>query len=275
VAYEGEGLRGGDVEAGGEDRLFGEIEVARHFGAGFGEEETSAHRDAQLSSRARGCDAPDMGNRLPSFAASRARRPRAAETGSRPHGVENRFGAASRTDLATPLLGLLRRGIAMTIQHTVLLGALTTGLLIGCAPQQASLPYAPVFNTGAKATIIMPGQNAPPMPGQGSSVTKIGPGSYSGSSSGSYPGQAGGAPPPGTPPSAYTNPGDLTMFGGAVTVDTREIKSPRSGLRSNPLLWPFAIVAWPFQKVADAIGSNANGESWSPRPPGSGRRPRC
>jgi hypothetical protein len=131
---------------------------------------------------------------------------------------------------------------------------LSIGALVaaGCAPTQQGLPNAPIFNTGARATIISPSQNAPVMPGQnfpgqpGSAS-----GSYSGSSSG-YPGGP-GAPPPGTPPSAYGNPNDLSMLGGAVTVDTREIKKPRNALRSNPLFWPFAVVAWPFERLGEAI----------------------
>jgi antitoxin component YwqK of YwqJK toxin-antitoxin module len=149
----------------------------------------------------------------------------------------------------------------MSIQRAALLAALATGLFVGCTPTKSGLPNAPVFNTGARATIIMPGQSAPPMPGQGSTVTRIGPGSLSSSQSGSYPGQAGGAPPPGTPPSAYGNPGDMTMLGGAVTVDTREIKKPRNSLTSNPILWPFAIVAWPFEKVAQLAQQASGGES--------------
>jgi antitoxin component YwqK of YwqJK toxin-antitoxin module len=130
-------------------------------------------------------------------------------------------------------------------------------LLIGCAPSQQGLPNAPIFNTGARATIISPSQNAPVMPGQQMPGAAAGSasGSYGSSSSGypgGYPGGP-GAPPPGTPPSAYGNPGDLSMLGGAVTVDTREIKKPRNALRSNPLFWPFAVVAWPFEKIGEAI----------------------
>ncbi len=69
----------------------------------------------------------------------------------------------------------------MSIQRAALLVVVAASLLTGCTPKKSGLPNAPVFNTGARATIIMPGQNAPPMPGQGSNVTQIGPGSYSGS----------------------------------------------------------------------------------------------
>jgi len=126
---------------------------------------------------------------------------------------------------------------------------LGVALAIGCTPKQSGLPNAPIFNTGVRATIIPPGQSAPVMPGQG----RMGPsGTAQMPYGGRYPGGP-GAPPPGTPPSAYGNPNDLSMLGGAVTVDTSNIKKPSNPLRNNPLLWPLAIVAWPFEKIADAV----------------------
>jgi antitoxin component YwqK of YwqJK toxin-antitoxin module len=145
----------------------------------------------------------------------------------------------------------MRRGEQMSSKSTVWFATIGTGLLVGCTPLNQGLPYAPVFNTGARATIISPGQNAPPMPGQRSST------SGSPGQSG-YPGQAGGAPPLGTPPSAYGSQGELQSLGGAVTVDTREIEKPRNSLSGSPLMLPFAIVAWPFEKIAQAV-SEANG----------------
>jgi antitoxin component YwqK of YwqJK toxin-antitoxin module len=142
----------------------------------------------------------------------------------------------------------------MSAQRTAWFATIGAGLLFGCSPTQQSLPYAPVFNTGARATIISPGQNVPMMPGQRSSTSgSSGQGSHSSSSSGGYPGQASGAPPPGTPPSAYGSAGEFTSLGGALTVDTREIEQPRNSLGANPIFWPFAIVAWPFEKIAEAV----------------------
>lgn len=145
--------------------------------------------------------------------------------------------------------------------RTAWIATLGTVLCAGCSPLHQGLPYAPIFNTGARATIISPGQNAPVMPGQQvpgtSSYSGAGqPGSYSGSYSGTPGGP--GAPPPGTPPSAYGspyggNPNDLSMLGGAVTVDTRDVKRPRNALSGNPLLWPFAVITWPIAKLADAL----------------------
>ncbi|RIL03101.1 MAG: hypothetical protein DCC71_15560, partial [Proteobacteria bacterium] len=146
-------------------------------------------------------------------------------------------------------------------------------LLAGCAPKQQGLPNAPIFNTGARATIISPSQQAPVMPGS----RAPGQGSYSSSSRGipgqagpsGYLGQGGGAPPPGTPPSQYGspygNPNDISMLGGAVTVDTREVKKPRNVLRDNPIFWPFLIVAWPFEKIAEAVDGDDEQQTFDQR----------
>jgi hypothetical protein len=141
--------------------------------------------------------------------------------------------------------------------RTAWIATLGTALCVGCSPLQQGLPYAPIFNTGARATIISPGQNAPLMPGQHAPGT---PGAtYPTSQSGSYSGMPGAPPalPPGSPPSAYGspygNPNDISMIGGAVTVDTRDVKRPRNALSGNPLLWPFAVVTWPLAKLADAL----------------------
>jgi antitoxin component YwqK of YwqJK toxin-antitoxin module len=155
----------------------------------------------------------------------------------------------------------------MLLARAALLAALGVGLLLGCAvPQQSGLPNAPIFNTGVRATVIPPGENAPAMPGQG--AVGVPPGSASGTTTWrGIPGTAlgPGAPPPGTPPSAYGspygNPSDLSMLGGAVTVDTRQITHPRSALTDNPLLWPFAVVAWPFEKIAEGISHAPGGPS--------------
>lgn len=137
----------------------------------------------------------------------------------------------------------------MQTRSATWIAPLAIALAFGCAPRQRGLPNAPIFNTGARATVIMPGQQAPAMPGQ-HTASPTGTAQYP--SGGQYPGGP-GAPPPGTPPSAYGNPNDLSMLGGAVTVDTYKIKKKRNPLNNNPLLWPFAIVAWPFEKIADAV----------------------
>jgi antitoxin component YwqK of YwqJK toxin-antitoxin module len=143
-------------------------------------------------------------------------------------------------------------------------------LHVGCAPTQKGLPNAPIFNTGVRGTVIMPGQSAPVMPGSrmpGAPVPVPQAGSTSGSASGSWSGYPGGpnAPPPGTPPSAYGspygNPNDISMIGGAVTVDTREVKRPRNALSNNPIFWPFGIVAWPVHKLVEAVDDKDDQET--------------
>ena len=68
----------------------------------------------------------------------------------------------------------------MSVQRAAWFATIGAGLLFGCSPTQQSLPYAPVFNTGARATIISPGQNVPMMPGQRSSMSgSSGQGSHS------------------------------------------------------------------------------------------------
>ncbi len=142
------------------------------------------------------------------------------------------------------------------MQRRAWFAAIGTGLLIGCTPVQKGLPYAPVFNTGVRATIISPGQNAPTMTGQRGQASPA-------PAQTGYPGQAGGAPPPGTPPSAYSSQGEFTSMGGAVSVDTREIEKPNNSLSGSPLMLPFAIVAWPFEKIAQAVSEANGGESKS------------
>ncbi len=141
----------------------------------------------------------------------------------------------------------------MLIRRALLLvPPLAISVAIGCAPAHQGLPNAPIFNTGVRATIISPGQQAPAMPGQNTmNPTGTAP-AYGTPYGGPYLGGP-GAPPPGTPPSAYGNPNDLQMLGGAVTVDSYKIKQERGPLNNNPLLWPFAFVAWPFQKIANAV----------------------
>ena len=137
----------------------------------------------------------------------------------------------------------------------------------GCASRSSGLPNAPIFNTGVSATVIPPGASAPAMPGYGQQRTSSGApghasGSYTGSSSGvpgfgGAPGAAGvpGAPgvPAGIPTQARSEP---QMLGGAVTIDTRQIRRREDPLWSNPLFWPFAVVAWPFVTLDRKLGAD-------------------
>jgi hypothetical protein len=48
----------------------------------------------------------------------------------------------------------------------------------------------------------------------------------------------------------------MAMLGGAVTIDTRKIRRQENPLWSNPLFWPFAVVAWPFVKLNEAVNAD-------------------
>jgi len=149
----------------------------------------------------------------------------------------------------------------LALSASLLAAALYTS---GCAAKSSGLPNAPIFTTGASATIISPGQQAPPMPGFGQRTATSGPGS----SSGSYSGIPGAAPGYGAPGQQQARPSaqpqgvptgqpplgtDMAMLGGAVTIDTRNIRKRESALWSNPLFLPFAVVAWPFMKLNQAM----------------------
>lgn len=133
----------------------------------------------------------------------------------------------------------------------------------GCAARSSGLPNAPIFNTGASATIIPPGAAAPAMPGYGQQRYGLGgpgqaSGSYSGSSSGvpgtgGAPGYGASAQSPGYP--VAQQPPEMQMLGGATTIDTRQIRRKEDPLWANPLFWPFAVVAWPFVKANRAISA--------------------
>ena len=134
----------------------------------------------------------------------------------------------------------------------------------GCASRSSGLPNAPIFNTGASATIIPPGASAPAMPGYGQQRSSSGGPGQSGSQSGSSSGIPGmGSPPPGwnTPPGqpqgypqAQSAP-ETQMLGGAVTIDTRQVRQKADPLWSNPLFWPFAVVAYPFVKLERTVNA--------------------
>ncbi len=154
----------------------------------------------------------------------------------------------------------------------------------GCGGKDSGGNRSPIFNTGVGASVVEPGGSLPAMPPPGVSHRSA-PGSYNQSSRGGAQTHAptqsasqggarilspGGSPPPqgqpGYPGPAYPAPsggggGGMVSIGGATTIDTRTEKremKPMDAMKRNPLLWPIAAVAWPFQKIAGSVKSSAD-----------------
>jgi hypothetical protein len=130
--------------------------------------------------------------------------------------------------------------------------------LIGCPAfyyRDGDVDRTPTVNTGAGASIIYPGQSAPPLPGgtqPGTAQTPAGQQPY-------------GATQAAQPPPEYQQPygsgasrssgspsgGGITMIGGTQTDEKRHNK-----VRSEPIYWkyvmaPFALLAAPFKFAID------------------------
>jgi hypothetical protein len=151
-------------------------------------------------------------------------------------------------------------------------------LALGCgyANVHKNTDMTPNVMTGVGATIIMPGQSAPPlpMPGVTNNQSRTGPGTSAGSTgsqgmgAGSpgtlqdptnpqqYPYAPGGVPqaPGGNPPS----PGRIVFIGGAQQDVQTSMEQHNEPLWLKPLLFPFALVALPFTKTYEALSSNDN-----------------
>jgi len=132
----------------------------------------------------------------------------------------------------------------MNLRPAAISAVFAAVLSAGCvAPLSNTLPNMPVFNTGASATIISPGQAAPPMTGY-----------YPQNPFSTPSANPNGTPQPGQPVPVPTGAGpDMAMLGGATTIDTRQIRTRQDPLWDNPLFWPFAAVLWPFEKLGQAI----------------------
>jgi hypothetical protein len=171
-----------------------------------------------------------------------------------------------------------------------LAGAVLCVLALGCgyANVHKNTDMTPNVMTGVGATIIMPGQSAPalPMPGVTNSQSRTGPGSSSGSAGsqgmgtgspgspqdptnpqqypyapgahGGYPSGPGGVPegpaPGGNPPSS----GNLVFIGGAQQDVHTTQETHNEPLWLKPLLFPFALVAYPFTKTYEALSGDDN-----------------
>jgi hypothetical protein len=177
-----------------------------------------------------------------------------------------------------------------------LAGAGLCAFALGCgyANVHQNTDRTPNVMTGVGATIIMPGQSAPPlpMPGVITSQSHTGPGSSSGSAgsqgtgTGSpqdpygqqYPyAPGGGSPsvpqqqaPGGNPPSS----GNLVFIGGAQQDIETSRETHNEPLWLKPLLFPFALVAYPFTKTYEALSGedHENGPA-VPRPNAQPARP--
>lgn len=159
-----------------------------------------------------------------------------------------------------------------------LLASFALLLVAGCGGKDSGGNRSPIFNTGVNASVIEPGGALPTMPPPvvGRSTA---PGNYNQSSRGgaqnatpSESASQGGArilPPGGYPPqgsggypgAAPAGGGGMVSIGGATTIDTRSEKremKPLDAMSRNPLLWPVAAVAWPFQKIAQSAKGSAN-----------------
>ena len=157
-------------------------------------------------------------------------------------------------------------------------GAAVCILTLGCgyANVHKNTDLTPNVMTGVGATIIMPGQSAPPlpMPGVTNNQSRRGPGTSAGSAgsqgvgtgspgtlqdpsnSEQYPYAPGGVPqaPGGNPP----GPSRIVFIGGAQQDEQTSMEQHNEPLWLKPLLFPFALVALPFTKTYEALSSNDN-----------------
>ena len=142
-------------------------------------------------------------------------------------------------------------------------GACAGLLLTACAaPINNRLPNMPVFNTGASAVIIPPGQAGPAMTGS-YPPGYYPPGAAQGAAGAAPPGAPGAAPQGALVPAPAGAGSDMTMLGGATTIDTRTLRNGRDPLWDYPLLWPVAAVVWPFEKLNQALTTSTQSNNGS------------
>jgi len=167
-----------------------------------------------------------------------------------------------------------------------LCAALAAGPILGCwavHKRTSDTDRAPVVNTGAGASIIMPGQAPPahpgnhhpreagygavPAPSQPPAPQAPSPGGASRSASGPDPYGRTPAPPAGgqSPPpqgapgygsrsgSAGSGGGGVTMLGGSQIEETRHVKVNEEPQWMKYVMLPFAVVAAPFKYAADEV----------------------
>jgi hypothetical protein len=181
---------------------------------------------------------------------------------------------------------------------TVLVG-LAAGGWLGCPAfhyGNRDIDRTPVTNTGAGASIIYPGQTAPPHPGShhpreagygapsgGAAYGSPGPGGTYGTApqgspqAGAYgaPGHGGEAPTPGSARSsgAPASGGGITMIGGAEQEETGHYQVNESPVYWKYAMLPFAVAAAPFKYAWDGIRGEPEAGPAVPRNDTQPRRP--
>jgi len=127
--------------------------------------------------------------------------------------------------------------------------------LVGCMAQSRGnydIDRTPIVNTGARASIIYPGEGPMPMPGSAPPQGSTPPGSAP---------QAGTAPP-GTAPAG----GGLVFLGGARTQETRHLEIREDPLIVKYLTAPIALLAAPFVLAKESITGEPEPGPAIPRP---------
>jgi antitoxin component YwqK of YwqJK toxin-antitoxin module len=174
------------------------------------------------------------------------------------------------------------------IAAPTLAGAALCVLALGCGYGNVHKNFdnTPDMMTGVGATIIMPGQSAPPLPTPGvtNSQGRTGPGSSSGSAGsqgmgaggggsqdptnsqypyapgagGAYPSGQGAMPQEQAPGGNQPSPGNMVFIGGVHQDEQTSYEHHNEPVWLKPLLFPFALVAYPFTKASEALSGDDN-----------------
>ncbi len=194
----------------------------------------------------------------------------------------------------------------------LLVAAVSCALALGCgyANVNKNVDRHPNVMTGMAATVLMPGQTAPalPIPGAKTAASRSGPGGTSGSSGGygagaggpgaygqeSPPAQAPAQAPAAQPRSSYAPPpeagpqavpqqtpggspptnGNFTFIGGGEEDVQKHLEQHNEPLWLKPLLYPLAVVAFPFTKAYEAVAGEPTNDGPSvPHPSQQPARP--
>ncbi len=166
----------------------------------------------------------------------------------------------------------------------VIAGGIATALALGCSStKEKGHNRSPIFDTGVGATIIDPGQGAPPMPDPFGYYSQVpAPSGAPGTAPPNAPGQGGGygggygGQPAAHPYPAVRRGPTLTSIGGATTIDTRKDTDDADlgkAAERHPLLAPVGAAAWPIRKISQKTssrGATTQQGSGSPPPQGAG-----